>query len=132
MSKEQFSIMKEVHDLIDRLQKENDETSIVFFAVEFDKSGFPFSKSCKISGNPAQSLAGLDMIERAVKEQKDDVHSKLDMASNMSDKLDEVISKMGFDGIDDPKFHDFLTSNDSDTSKQLRQMIVDLKKRFGR
>ncbi len=132
MSEEQFSIMKQVHDLIDKLQKDNDETSIVFFAVEFDKNGFPFTKSCKITGNPAQSLAGLDMIERAVKEQKEDVHQKLEVASNLSSKLDEVISKMGFEGIDDPKFHDFLTDNDSAVSRQLKEMIVDLKKRFGK
>ena len=132
MSEEQFSIMKEVHDLIEKLQKDHDNTAIVLFAVEFDKTGFPFTKSCKITGNPAQSLAGLEIVERAVKEQKDEVHRKLEMASELNGKLDEFISKMGFDGIDDPNFHEFLVKNDSPVSNQIKDMIKSIKKNFGK
>lgn len=132
MSEEKFSIMNRVHEFMDKLCDEHPDAKLVMFAVEFDDEGFPFTRSCKITGSPASSLAGMDMIARYMEEQKEQVYKKIDVAGELSGKIDELIHKMGFSGIDDPKFKEFINDSDSEISQKFKEMIIKIKKTFGK
>lgn len=132
MSEEKFSIMNQVHKMLDKLTDEHPECNVVMFAVEFDGDGFPYTRSCKVVGNPAASLAGFDMLERYIKEQRELVYKKIDVAGELSEKIDELIAKMGFSSIDDPKFLDFINNSDSEISDRLKEMVRKIKKTFGK
>ena len=132
MSEEKFSIMNEVHKMLDKLTDEHPGCNVIMFAVEFDKDGFPYTRSCKVSANPAASLAAFDMLERYIQEQRELVYKKIDVAGELSEKIDELIGKMGFSSIDDPRFLDFINDTESELGQKLKEMVKKIKKTFGR
>jgi hypothetical protein len=127
MSKE--SVLKSIFEALSENMKDSD-TQIVLLAVEFDKNGYPTAQSCKVMASPSASIAGLHIIQHMIDEQMDGIMSGLDKVANLSSKVDELIQKMGFSGIDDPQFMDYL--NTSSEGQNIKELLKKLKDQFGK
>lgn len=123
------SIMKPVFDLVNEKLKDSDN-HIVLLAIEFDQDGYPMTQSCRITSNPATSLAGLHILRNMIDDQISKVMTNLHKVGDASTKLDDLIEKLGFKDVDDPRFLSFLENNEK--GKELKELILQIKKQFGK
>jgi hypothetical protein len=127
---EKKSMMEQVHELMDKLSEDRESMNVVMLAVEFTKEGFPMSKTCKIVGSPAVTIAGLKIIEDMIKENYEEIKRKFEEASEVNSELEEFLQKLGMSGISDPKFQELLESN-PEISNKVRELVKRMKKNFG-
>ena len=123
------SVMNEVFKFLGEKCKDSDN-NIVLLAVEFTPDGYPITQSCKVSGNPAAAMCGLQMIKSMADEQLEKVLDNIHEASNMSGQLDDLINKIGFQGLDDPDFLKFLDKDEK--GQELKSLLAKLKSQFGK
>lgn len=122
-------IMDEVFEFLNQ-KMETSENYIVLMAIEFNKDGYPISQSAKITANPACAAAGLHMITKMIEEQYEKLDQRLEIASDVSEKLQKLIEGLGFEGAEDPRFKEFL--NNSDKGRELKELLKKLKSQFGK
>lgn len=123
------SVMKPLFDLLNEKLKES-TNSVILLAVEIDKDGYPITQSCRVSGSPATSLSGLTIIKKLVEQQMEKVLNTLEEVGDLSSKLEDMIQKLGFDDIDDPRFISFLDT--SEQGRELKKLIKQVKNQFGK
>lgn len=129
MSESKSLIKKEIKQIDENYEKSTENNSVVLFAIEFDKEGFPFSQAVKCLGNPAALLAAFDMMENLIKKNRADVYEKLEKSQEISDRLADTLSDMSSLGSS-PSAEDIeklIRSN----PEQIRDLLKDLKNRFG-
>lgn len=126
------SIMERVHDLIDECVKhENNDISLVLLAVEFNKEGFPTTRSCRITGSPATSIAGLHLIQGLIEDNLQEINEKIEMAATMGSEFDQLLQSLGINGPEDPRFKELL-DKDPAISDKLKEVIRKMKGAFGK
>lgn len=122
-------IMQEVFEHLDKAVKESDN-SLVMLAIEFSPDGFPISKTTKVSGSPASSLAGLTMMRSMIDEQIKSIDDKLEMASSATEKLEEIMNLLRTTDVNDERLKDFI--DNTEEGGKLKELIKKLKKDFGK
>lgn len=126
------TIMERIHELIDEYVKnENSDNNMVLLAVEFNKEGFPTSRSCRIMGSPATSIAGLHLLSEMIDDNLEEINQKIEMAASMGGKFSELLETLGINGVDDPKFKE-LMEQDPAISDKLKEVIRKMKGTFGK
>lgn len=122
-------IMESIYDLLSKSVEESDN-SLVLLAIEFSPDGFPILKTAKVSGSPAATIAGLQLLRDMIDEQMKSVINKIDRAADASSKLEDIMSMISTTDVNDPRFKKFL--NESEEGAELRELIKKLKKDFGK
>jgi len=129
---EEKSLLKQAFDSIDEIIKKSDEDDykMMVLGIEFNKDGMPVSRGMRCSGSPAMVLAAITLLIRMLEEQEEETLQKIDDLGNASSKLEEMMSKLGIDDIEDPMFLSMLEK--SGQSEKFRKLIRDLKNKFGK
>lgn len=126
---------KRIVDFIESIPDEEIEGSFMILGVEFGSSGLPVAKVSKIYGSAASALACITLMEQLIEESKQGVLGKIsdmteeepseEKAKDLADKI-ERLEKLGImdtliDSVKDP-----------DEAAQMKSLIKELKKRFGK
>lgn len=126
------TIMERIHEMIDEsVKNENNDTNMVLLAVEFNKEGFPTTRSCRIMGSPATSIAALHIIQSMIEDNLEEINQKIEMAASMGGKFTELLESLGINGLEDPKFKE-LMEQDPAISDKLKEVIRRMKGTFGK
>lgn len=122
-------IMESIYDLLNKSVKESDN-SLVLLAIEFSPDGFPLLKTAKVSGSPAATIAGLQLLRDMIDEQMKSVTDKIERAADASSKLEDIMSMISTTDVTDPRLKEFL--NETEEGAELKELIKKLKKDFGK
>lgn len=117
--------LKQVFQLINELY-EGSPCGVIITGVEIDETGYPTARALKCTANPAQTIAGITILQKMLTETMEEVHQRVEAASDISSKIDAVMEKM----------KDKLEASDldgtEDDAEKLRKFIEDFKKRLGK
>lgn len=122
-------ILESIYDLLIKSVKESDNT-LVMLAVEFTPDGFPIIKTAKVSGSPAATIAGLEILRKMIDDQMESIMDKIETAADASSKLDDIMSMISSTDVNDPRLKEFL--NETKEGAELKELIKKLKKDFGK
>ena len=124
------SVLAEVHKLLEKPSKGH---TVVLLAVEFNEEGIPITRLNKIEGHGSYTMAGLQMVKKQIDEEIDMWHEKIKMVTETSQKIDELLSKMGSDELNTDVMEKLIDmADDEDIKQKLRDAIKRFKNQFGK
>lgn len=129
---EETSLLKSAFDAIDGVieKSKQDDYKMMILGIEFDSNGMPISRGMRCSGSPAMVLAAITLLIRMLEDQQEETLEKIDQLGNLSNKLEEMMSKLGIDNMEDPEFLKMIES--SGQGEKFKKLIRDLKNKFGK
>jgi len=125
------SVLEKINKVLEKHTE--DTTTVVLLAIEFNEEGLPVCRLNKIQGSGCNVMAGLQVLQRTLTKEIETWHEKIEMITEISEKMDNLFSKIGVDGLDDPQIDKIINSTkDEEIKKSLKEAIARLKNQFGK
>jgi hypothetical protein len=122
-------ILEEIFEHIDKVIKESNN-SLVLLAIEFNPEGYPVTQTIKVTGSPASSIAGLNMLRNMIDSNLKTIDDNLKSAMDANAIIEEIKNIIGDADIEDEDLKDFI--NNTKEGEKLKDLLNKIKKDFGK
>jgi hypothetical protein len=134
MSDSDKSLLKSAFDAVDDVIKskvEDENYRLVMLGIEFDENGMPESRGLRCNGSPAIVLAAVTLLINMLEDLEQETLEKINNLGEISERYNELLSKLGLKGATDPaKLDDFIDSLPDDD--KIKKLLKEFKRKFGK
>jgi len=131
---EESKVLQQVFQMLEGITTDNnDGKSLLVIGIEIDENGYPTNKAIKCMGNPAQAIAMVEIGLRMLTETREDIHKRLERASDSASGAEEVAEKLRKLGDRLAEAEKLATTEEeTETAKRIREMLLEFKRRVGK